>query len=125
MKSLLSHFKNIDFVLAGSALLLTAIGLASLYSSSMGRGDFSNFQKQIIFASIGVFLMFLFSLFDYRIFKNDANLILILYIISILGLIGIFFFAPEIRGVRSWYKIGSVSLDPSEFIKLILLFLLA
>lgn len=50
---------------------------------------------------------------------------MILYIISILGLIGIFFFAPEIRGVRSWYKIGSVSLDPSEFIKLILLFLLA
>jgi rod shape determining protein RodA len=50
---------------------------------------------------------------------------LILYSISLASLVGLFFFAPEIRGVKSWYKIGPVSVDPIEFIKIILIILLA
>ena len=122
---MLHHLRQLDWILIVSALLLVGIGLLSLYSSSSGRGDFSNFQKQAIFASIGVFLMFSFSFLNYRIFKSDSNLILLLYFLCVLGLIGLFFFAPEIRGVKSWYKIGPVSFDPAEFSKLVLLFFLA
>lgn len=118
---LLSHLRKLDWVLVVPALLLVSMGLLSLYSSSLGKGDFSSFQKQLIFAFIGIFLMFLFSLFDYRIFKNDSNLLFILYFTCILGLAGLFFFAPEIRGVKGWYKIGPISLDPAEFTKLVLL----
>lgn len=107
------------------ALLLSGIGLLSLYSSSIGRGDFLNFQKQLIFLGIGLFSMFLFSFFDYRILRDDQRLVLILYSICISALIGLFFFAPAIRGVRNWYKIGPVSIDPAEFVKLVLLVLLA
>jgi len=35
------------------------------------------------------------------------------------------FFAPEIRGVKSWYKIGGLTIDPIEFTKLVLIILLA
>ncbi len=122
---MIRQFKQLDWVLMVSILLLIGIGLLSLYSSSLGRGNFSNFQKQLIFAGIGIFLLFLFSSLDYRIFKNDTRLISILYFLCILALIGLFFFAPEIRGVKSWYKIGSFSFDPAEFIKLVLLLFLA
>ena len=44
---------------------------------------------------------------------------------GIFSLIGLFFFAPEIRGVKGWYKVGSFSIDPIEFIKIVLLILLA
>jgi rod shape determining protein RodA len=40
-------------------------------------------------------------------------------------LILLFFFAPEIRGTKSWYKIGPVSIDPTEFTKIVLLLILA
>ncbi len=121
---MMRYLRQFDWILIVSALLLVGAGLLSLYSSSSGREDFSNFQKQLVFLGIGVFLMFLFSFIDYRVFKNDANLIFIFYLVCVLSLIGLFFLAPEIRGVKSWYKLGPVSLDPAEFIKLILLLFL-
>ena len=125
MKSLLLHLRKLDWVLIISAMLLVGIGLLSLYSSSMGRGDFFNFKKQLIFAGIGLFLMFSFYFFDYRIFRNDPYLILILYFLCLISLAGLFFFAPEIRGAQRWYKVGAVSLDPVELAKLVLIILLA
>ncbi len=125
MRFLLLHFKKIDWLLVITALLLAGIGLLAIYSSSMGRGDFLNFKKQIIFLVVGIFLMFLMSFFDWRVFRTDPYLILILYFICIVLLAGLFFFAPSIRGVRSWYKIGSLSIDPIELTKIVLIILLA
>ena len=122
---LIAHLKKFDWVLLDSVILLVAIGLVSLYSSSLASNDFSVFHKQIIFCFVGLFLMFVFSFFNYRIFKNNPYLILFLYFFSCLGLLGLFFFAPEIRGVKSWYKIGSLSFDPIEPLKIVLIILLA
>lgn len=119
------YVKKLDWILIVSAILLVGIGLLSIYSSSLGRGDFSNFKKQLIFFGIGIFLMFLFSFFDWRIFRENTYLILILYLFCLIGLVGLFFFAPEIRGVQRWYKLGPVSIDPIEFTKIIIIILLA
>ena len=125
MKDIFNHFKRLDWVLIIVVVLLVGFGLVSLYSSSIGKGDFLNFKKQVIFFGIGFFLMIFFSFFDWRSLREDPYLILILYSISLASLVGLFFFAPEIRGVKSWYKIGPVSIDPIEFIKIILIILLA
>ena len=122
---MLRHFKNLDWVLIGVVILLVSIGLLSLYSSSLGRGNFSNFHKQIIFFAFGVFLMFLLSFFDWRALRDNPYLILILYFLCLAALAGLFFLAPEIRGVQRWYKIGELTIDPIEFMKLILIILLA
>ena len=119
------YLKKLDWWLIISALLLVGIGLLSIYSSSMGRHDFTNFIKQTIFLGIGIFLMIFLSLLDWRIFRENSYLILTLYLMGIFSLIGLFFFAPEIRGVKGWYKVGSFSIDPIEFIKIVLLILLA
>jgi len=119
------HFKKLDWILIISAVLLVSIGLLSIYSSSIGKGNFSNFNKQIIFFVAGIFLMFLFSFFDWRFFRENTYVILIIYLLCLVSLVGLFFFAPEIRGVKSWYKIGEFSIDPIEFMKIILIILLA
>ena len=124
-KRLLVHFKKMDWILIISAFLLVVIGLLSLYSSSLGQGNFLNFEKQIIYFGIGLLLMFLFSFLDWRALRQDPYLILTLYFICLISLFFLFFFAPEIRGVKSWYKIGPVSIDPIEFTKIILIILLA
>jgi rod shape determining protein RodA len=119
------HFKKLDWILIASAILLAGIGLLSIYSSSFGLEDFLNFKKQIIFLGIGIFLMFLISFFDWRELRENPYLILILYLFCLGGLAGLFFWAPEIRGVKSWYKLGPVSLDPIELTKIVLIILLA
>ena len=120
-----AHFKKLDWILILTALLLLGIGLLSIYSSSLGKGDFLNFKKQLIFAGIGFFLMILLSFFDWRVLRENPYLILVFYLFCILALLGLFFFAPEIRGVKAWYKLGSISIDPIEFTKITLVLLLA
>lgn len=121
----LNRIKNWDWVLVITAISLVLIGLASIYSSSLGKENFFNFKKQIIFLISGLFLMFIFSLFDWRFFKSNSYLILFFYFLCVLLLAGLYVFAPQIRGVRSWYKIGPVFLDPTEIVKIILIILLA
>ena len=65
------------------------------------------------------------SFFDWRALRDNPYLILILYFFCLAALAGLFFFAPEIRGVQRWYKVGPLTLDPIEFTKLVLIILLA
>mgnify|MGYP001577880638 FL=1 len=119
------HLKRLDWPIIICSVLLIAIGLLSLYSSSYGQADFLNFKKQIVFALAGIALVFLVSLMDWQILRNQPYLITILYIIGCLSLAGLFFFAPEVRAVKGWYRIGPLSIDPVEFTKLVLVLLLA
>jgi rod shape determining protein RodA len=125
MRGFLLHIRKLDWALIIATMLLVGIGLLSIYSSSLGKGDFLNFKKQIIFLVVGFFLMIFFSFLDWRIFRDIPYLILALYFLSLILLLGLFFLAPEIREVKSWYKFGLVAFDPKEFTKIILIILLA
>lgn len=121
----MSHIKRMDWVLIIAAVLLVAFGMVAIYSSSLRGGDFSNLYKQLGFFGASLVLMFLVSLVDNRTIRENPLIILTLYFLCILALIGIFFFAPEIRGIKSWYKIGSFSFDPIEPLKIVLILMLA
>ncbi len=120
-----SHLKKMDWILITSAVLICAFGLAGIWSTGLAKGDFGNFYKQLIFFAIGFSLMIIISFFDYRILRNNSYLILILYFICLALLAGLHFFAPVIRGTHGWYKVGFLTLDPIETMKIILIILLA
>jgi len=121
-----NHFKKFDWLLIASAVIMAGMGLLSIYSSSLSRGGgLLNFKKQAIFLGIGLILMVIVSFFDYRNLKENSYLILILYSLCLLALGGLLLFSNPIRGVKSWYKIGSISLSPVEFTKVILIIILA
>lgn len=121
----INHLKKLDWPLTLYAVCITLFGLAGIYSSSLAKSDFSNFEKQIIFFAVGFALMFMISFFNYQILRNNSYLILTLYFLCLLLLIGLHFFAPIIRGTRGWYKIGFLTLDPLELVKIVLIILLA
>lgn len=121
----LAFLRKLDWWLVICACLISAFGLAAIYSYGVAQNDFLNFQKQLVFFVVGVGLMFGLSTFDYRILRNNPYLILILYFLCIGLLIGLHFFAPDIRGTRGWYKIGFLSFDPIEPTKIVLIVLLA
>ncbi|GMX58982.1 MAG: rod shape-determining protein RodA [Candidatus Microsyncoccus archaeolyticus] len=117
------NLRKFDLTIVFTSLLLCVFGLVSIYSSS--SGDLSNFYKQLFFVFLGFVLMFLMSFYDNRSLRENPVLILSFYFICIIFLIGLFFFAPEIRGIKSWYKLGIFSFDPIEPMKLVLIILLA
>ncbi|PJB08668.1 rod shape-determining protein RodA [bacterium (Candidatus Gribaldobacteria) CG_4_9_14_3_um_filter_33_9] len=121
----IGHFKKIDWVLVISAICLTSFGLVSIYGMAVNSGDFTFFKKQLFFFIIGFFLMLFFSFFDYRTLRANSYLIFSLYIIFCFLLLGLLFFAQEIRGIKGWYRIGPFSFDPIPFLAIILLLLLS
>ncbi len=122
---ILNHIKKLDWILISCVFIITGFGLAGIYSSSLAKGDFLNFQKQVVFFILGMLLMLVMSFFDYRVLRNNSRLILVLYFVCLILLIGTFFLSPTIRGTNRWYKLGFISLDPIEPAKMVLIVLLA
>ncbi|MDD3292676.1 MAG: rod shape-determining protein RodA [Candidatus Pacebacteria bacterium] len=115
--------RKMDWTLIGISVLLCVFGLVSIFSSS--GENLSNFYKQLFFVFIGIVLMFLMSFYDNRNLRENSLLILSFYLVCVFFLIGLFFFAPEIRGIKSWYEIGIFSFSPIEPMKIILMLILA
>jgi len=122
---MIDHFKKIDWIMVAAIFLIFGIGLLSIYSYSLGKGDFIYFKKQIIFFAIGIFLVFFISFFDWRFLRQNPYFILAAYFVCVILLVGLFFLAPETRGIKGWYKFGFFSLDPIEPMKIVLAILLA
>ncbi len=115
---------QLDWQIVIPALLLSILGLTVIWNASFYQGDFLNFWKQLIFIVFGAFSMFVFSSIDWRFFRDGPFLIPVLYIVSMIGLIGLLF-VPRAQGIRGWYDFGLLSIDPIEFVKLVLVMVLA
>src|SRR3989344_682626 len=123
-------FKKLDWILISAIVLLIMVGLLSIASTSQARtGAFILFKKQIIFAIIGLALLFLFSLIDYRFLRNYPAVILTLYTISVVLLVLLFVFSSKTRGAISWFHfnspIGTLGFEPVEITKFTLIALLS
>jgi len=125
MGVVIGYLKKLDWGIIVPAVLLVCFGLAGIWSTCVAKDNFSNFEKQVIFFAVGFLIMIAISFFDYKILKNNSYLILVLYGICLAMLLGLHFFAPEIRGTKGWYKVGILSLDPIEPMKIVLIVLLA
>jgi rod shape determining protein RodA len=120
MSVFLKKIKEFDFILLASVLVISGVGLLSLFSVNPAYA-----QKQAVFIAGGFLVMFIVSLIDWRIFKENSYLVLFLYFTSLASLGGLLLFAREIRGVQRWYEIGPLFFDPAEVFKIVLVILLA
>ena len=116
------YFSGIDRPLFATVVALCLFSLFDLY----GIGGIHNpyFGKQVIFVVIGLLMMSFFSFFNYRYLKNNSLAVFALYIISVALLTAPFLF-HSIRGVRSWIAIGGLTFEPAEFMKLVLVIVMA
>ena len=118
-----AHLRKIDWPLVIISLLLSGVGLLTIYS--IGSDDSLFFlNKQAIFIGLGFLLMIVFSFFDYRLFKNNTSILIVLYILSLISLISVLF-VEEIRGASSWFRLGPFNFEPIEFVKIVIILLLA
>ncbi|MBG16267.1 MAG: rod shape-determining protein RodA [Crocinitomicaceae bacterium] len=115
-----SIWKLTDKYLLGFFLGILLLGLMTIFSSTYEGGDIDFFDfstiygKQAVWVLISVFFGVFIMLLEGQFIKNSSYVV---YLIVILLLIGVLFM-PSIKGVRSWFQFGSVSIQPSEFAKL-------
>lgn len=78
---------------------------------------FKYFKNQFIFFILGIVLMKIFSKIDYHNYQKYANPIIFICIFFLI-LVLIPGIGSVRNGSRSWFKIGSFGIQPSEFTKL-------
>jgi rod shape determining protein RodA len=118
------QLSNLDYWLVIAVCLLSVFGIICIGSAThinLGE-DPSTFYKQMVWFVIGIVLMIIASSVDY---KFISKFYIFFYIGNILLLLAVLVLGKNINGATRWIALGPVSLQPSEFAKLILIFCLA
>ncbi len=114
-----------DYILLICVLILTASGIAFIYSSAINSDGIlvtNEYVKQIVWASVGILLVVVTALYDYR---KTARYAYILYAALVPVLLYTVIFGRHVNGANSWIGIGHFGIQPSEFGKIIFIIFLA
>lgn len=118
---ILSKLYSFDWVIISIVILLIFIGILAIQSATLEQSASSiqkNFQKQIIWASLGLVIFFSMSVLSFRWLYAISYLLLLggLFLLILTYLPGL------VSGVsRRWISLGGMSFQPSEFMKVFLI----
>jgi rod shape determining protein RodA len=120
---------GIDMPLLAAVVAIITVGLVNLYSAtSVYENDAQRVQladiyvSQIYWVVVGTLLAILVASIDYRSFERLAMLA---YFGGLVALGLVFVLAQSIRGASRWIAFGSFNFQPSEFMKIMLILVLA
>ena len=122
---IISKLYSFDWIIISIVILLIFIGILAIQSATLEQSASSiqkNFQKQIIWGSLGLIIFFSMSVLSFRWIYAVSYLLLlggvILLVLTYLPGLG--------SGVsRRWISLGGMSFQPSEFMKVFLIIGLA
>ena len=123
------QMKNISKYKVDNGILISIIAFAlisiiSIISAQKLLPSYMNdlYLKQILWYSIGfIIAYFIMFIGNDIIFRN----IKILYIIGVISLTLVLFFGQTINNAKCWFGFGSFGIQPSEFMKIILIIMIA
>lgn len=125
---MLRIFKEIDWILILSVFAIAFLGITTMKpfgSTALTTNGSYFFDRQIIWVALGIAAFFLALKINWSFLKTNSIFILLIYLF-VLGLLFLLIFsADSIRGAKSWYRIYSLSIEPVELMKPILIVLLA
>lgn len=122
--------KDLDYWLFIPYLILCGIGVVMVYSASsnvavqMGSTPISYLFKQLVFVIIGLFIALFMLIMPHDFFKNGIFLI-ILYGVLFFALIALLVIGQTINGAAGWFRLGPISVQPAELVKITLILLMA
>jgi rod shape determining protein RodA len=77
--------------------------------------DFSlNAGKQLIWIGSSLVLVIVIMVIDFKFYEAFAYVLWVLFLIA---LVAVIFLARDVNGAKSWFEIGSIRVQPSEFAK--------
>ncbi len=95
-------------------LVLVAIGLVSIYSATYDAGAAATFDKQLIWAGAGTAALLLAAFFPMKTLQRLAfpSYVFMLGVLLVVLVVG-----KTISGSKSWFGVGGLGGQPSEFAK--------
>ena len=116
-----NRYFKFDWITIILFLLLVGFGYLNILSASHSGNtidyfDFSQpYGKQLIFIFSTLGLIIIILAIDAKFYERFSSII---YTISMLSLVGLFLFGKNVNGATSWYAIGGMTIQPSEFAKM-------
>ena len=120
MNGIRSKSFHIDWFTITLYLLLVFFGYLNILSASTNGTITSLFDltfpfgKQLIFICLSIIIILLILSIEAKFYERFSSII---YLVAVGGLLGLFFFGKKINGAISWYQLGSLTIQPSEFSK--------
>jgi rod shape determining protein RodA len=114
-------WRHVDVVLLLAVVAVAALGIVMVHSATPTRLDNDPtfyHERQAIYVGIGVAVMLLVTVVDYRVFRDFApfiyfcTLVALCLVLSPLG--------SNRRGAQAWFQLGPLQLQPSELAKVAL-----
>ncbi|MBI2100292.1 MAG: rod shape-determining protein RodA [Candidatus Vogelbacteria bacterium] len=113
--------RHIDWVLVLATLPLLGAGLVTM-NSFISESYF--FNRQLIWVALAFVAFFGCAFIDWR-FLRRSGVLVTLFFFSCLSLLLLTVVGNRVHGAQSWLSLGSFSIQPADFIKLILILMLA
>ncbi len=113
-------FTGLAFLLFGLVMILSASSMESYMR--YGYGPYHYFYRQALFIGLGSILFLIIIHIPTKAYKGLSYLLIL---ITIIGLISLTIYGRVANNAQSWFKIGSMSIQPSEFAKIIIITFLA
>src|SRR6266702_1824021 len=115
-------FRDFDWVLLGMVLLLSVISTFEIYSATLHTKFVGFHSKQILWLAAGMGAMFIMSLINYH---RLLDIVHWAYGFCILSLVAVMVVGTRVLGGKRWIKLGPMHFQPSEWVKLVLIVLVA
>lgn len=117
---MLNKLKKIDWGIFIILLCLMCISVISIHSAIDGQSSaYANTDvRTVIFYAIGLLLAITVAVFDYRVLLKTWY---VLYGIGVILLVLVFFIGSNINGATGWFRMGALSFQPAEAVKIIII----
>jgi rod shape determining protein RodA len=118
-------WRHFDFWLLGAVAFLTIFGVTMIRSAIAGNIELveeNTVVKQIIFAGIGLVIMVITALIDYRYWGALST---ILFLVTFGALALLYLVGGALFGSSRWFTVGPILIQPSELAKITVILILA
>jgi rod shape determining protein RodA len=114
--------REFDWTLLAMVLLLCALSVMEIYSATLHTKYVGFHTKQLFWIAAGLVAMVIFSRIDYHRLLDWAPWA---YGVFLVALAAVLVVGHKAMGGRRWLKLGPVQFQPSEWMKLVLILLMA
>ena len=121
-RSIFQSFRNLDWPLMIVSLAICGLGVLQIYSATMSTKWADAWWKQIVWVGSGLLMMWAVSAIDYhallhRVFYLYGAALALLIVTALVG--------GRVFGSTRWIKAGPFTFQTSEFVKIVLILLVA
>ncbi len=115
-------FRDLDWPLFVVTLALCTLGVLQIYSATQGTKWEDAWWKQLVWIATGVAMMWVVALIDYH---SLLGRIVYLYVAALAALVATLVIGNKVFGSTRWIRVAGFTLQTSEFVKIVLILLVA